>query len=108
MKIHVVSHCCPVGCGSEVILLKPNSPEPIFCYCYACGCCWSNPVHARQEAGLEYIKGPHEFCDTFVRLPSDEEIDIQKLRTQIIETLDISEHHSDILETVNEEIAKNR
>ena len=106
MKIHVVSHSCPVGCGSEVVLLKPNSSEPIFSYCGSCGCCWSNPDHAQFEAGLEYIKGPHEFSISSVRLPTDHEIDVQKLRPHIIETLDLSEYRSDIIGTVNDEISK--
>ena len=106
MKIHVVSNCCPVGCGSEVILLKPTIEERIFCYCYACGCSWGSPNDVQATNDLEYVKSSYEFSSSSVRWPTQAEIEMQGLDSSVIEVLENSAHFKDILEVVNAEISE--
>jgi hypothetical protein len=73
-EVFVVSECCPVGCGFDVILLRARDSGAIFAYCEGCGCTWSDPGAARFKRGLNEIMPPHVVARDGVELPSHSDI----------------------------------
>jgi len=84
--VHLVSECCPVGCGSPVILIRCRTDGRIWSWCDACGCAWRNPKEARFESGLNTIPDPAEFTKGGVTFPSSEEVEAAGFSAHVIRT----------------------
>jgi hypothetical protein len=72
--VFVISECCPVGCGGEVVALRDCRSSAVFVYCDACGCTWATPEAAQLDSGLEEITGPEERAPAGVAYPTVAEI----------------------------------
>lgn len=91
-----------------MVLLKPESGAPIFCYCDACGCAWHKPEHAQFGYGLQYVKGPWDVSDSYIKLPSATEITEENLQPYVLAVINLSDNYSDIVEFENKKISEHR
>jgi len=96
MSTEVVSECCPVGCGSPVILIRCRADGRIWSWCDACGCAWEHPGQARFEAGLNTITDPAEFIKGDAALPTTDEVQRAELKTYVIRTAPDSEFQKNL------------
>ena len=94
--VHIVSECCPVGCGSPVILIKCRADGRIWSWCAACGCAWEHPKEARFESGLNAISDPATFTKNGVTLPTQQEVARAGFGSYVIRTAPKSEFRESV------------
>jgi hypothetical protein len=103
-KVFVVSECCPVGCGFDVILLRARDSGTIFAYCEACGCTWSDPGAARFERGLNEIMSPYVVTRDGVELPSHSDVVAAGFEMSVVRAVLVSDSWRAAVERVNAQI----
>ena len=104
-ELHVVSDCCPTGCGDVVVLLSARRTAVVFAYCQLCGCTWADPDSAQFERGLQevtpfWVRAPHG-----VDFPSGNEVAAAGLGHAILRTIPVH-NWSTTLDELNAEIAR--
>lgn len=72
--LFVVSECCPVGCGTEVIVLRRRDTGALFAYCDACGCAFADAVAAQFRTGLDTVVSAAEAAPKGVDLPQQKDL----------------------------------
>ena len=107
LDVLVVSESCPVGCGTEVVLLRARRGNLIFAFCQLCGCTWLNPEDVQPGRGLDEITPPWIHAPQGVELPSRDEVTAAGLGPWILRSLPSSEW-THTLEWINGEIARER
>lgn len=103
MEFSIVSECCPVGCGTEVVLLRAVHSGVIFAYCDACGCVWHNPRDAKFAAGVNYVTSAIEVAPRGVEVPAAGEIAASRWGSALIRAVSSSEWQGHVDE-LNESI----
>jgi hypothetical protein len=103
--LHVVSRCCPVGCGVEVVLLRSIADASLFCFCSACSCAWRSPSSARRSSALETIEGIEKFAPSGVDVPTPVQISSGDLAPEVTSVLPLHEWGEQIAE-LNARIAQ--
>jgi hypothetical protein len=106
-EVFVVSECCPVGCGFDVLLLRARDSGILFAYCEACGCAWLDPGASRFERGLAEITPPYVVTQGTVELPSCSEVVEAGFENFVLRTEPVSESWRAVVERVNGEIQRN-
>ena len=101
--VFVVSRCCPVGCGTDVVVLRSADDRNLFCYCDPCGCVFRTPAAAQYEVGHNELLEPVHFAPNGVALPSKERLDQAGWADA---TLEVCEDDYEMIEAVNNRIAE--
>jgi hypothetical protein len=96
MEFHIVSDCCPVGCGTEVVLLRALRSGIIFAYCDACGCVWHNPQDAKFAAGLNYVTSAIQVAPDGVDVPPTGEISASRWAKALVRAVSSSDWQSQV------------
>jgi hypothetical protein len=73
-QLFVVSDCCPVGCGAEVVVLRRRDSGALFAYCDACGCAFVDAVAAQFSTGLNTIISAADAAPKGVEFPRQEDL----------------------------------
>jgi hypothetical protein len=103
----VVSECCPVGCGFDVVLLRSVTDASIFCYCSTCGCAWRSPSDAQFSSGLRSIDAIETFAPGGVDVPTLAQIENAGLAGEVMSNLWLHEW-DEKLDELNERISEGR
>ena len=99
--IFVVSECCPVGCGFDVILLRARLSGTIFAYCETCGCIWPELGAARFDTGLNEIIPPYVVARDGVELPNRNDIVSAGFETAVLRATPVSDSWKAVVEKLN-------
>jgi len=86
-NLHVVSTCCPVGCGCDVVVLRSLVDASLFCFCSSCGCAWATAQEAQFGAGLQAIDGVEKFAPSGVGIPTVGQLSTHALAGAVIRTV---------------------
>jgi hypothetical protein len=105
-EVFVVSECCPVGCGFDLILLRARYSGVIFAYCEACGCTWSDPGAARFDRGLNEITPPYVLARDGVELPRRSDVIDAGFETSVLRAVPVSDSWRAVVEQVNFQIGR--
>src|SRR5688500_7362374 len=103
-ELFVVSECCSVGCGFEVVLLRARHSGVIFAYCEACGYTWSDPGAARFDQGLNEIIPPYVLARDGVELPRRADVVAAGFETSVLRAVPVSDSWKSVIEKVNVQI----
>jgi hypothetical protein len=102
-KVYVVSECCPVGCGVDVVLLATPHTHKLFAFCDSCGCTWADPAEARRERGVNEITGLPERAPGGIELASLDQIKTAGLEALVLKSYSERDWYSTLKE-LNEHI----
>jgi hypothetical protein len=105
LELHVVSDCCPTGCGDNVVLLLARRIAAVFAYCRLCGCTWADPIAARFERGLQEVTPLWVRAPDGVDFPAGNDIAAAGLNHAVLRTVSASDW-SPTLDELNAEIAR--
>ena len=105
-ELYVVSECCPVGCGIEVVLLRALPSGRLIAYCELCGCVWSDPANAQFEHGLDEISPPWVLAPEGIELPGGGDIHDAGFAASVLRTMQVSDSCAESLDDLNTEIRR--
>ena len=105
--LYVVSECCPVGCGIEVVLLRARPSGRLIAYRELCGCVWSDPASAQFEHGLGQLTPPWALAPGGVDLPGSGDVQAARFGESVLRTMPVSKDWAKNLEALNAKIAQN-
>jgi hypothetical protein len=104
-ELLIVSECCPVGCGIDVVLLRAREATLLFAYCNLCGGTWLTPDAVQPGRGLYEITPPWIHAPRGVELPSRGDAIARGFGEAILRTMPISAWTT-TLDSVNGAIAR--
>ena len=105
-ELFIVSECCPVGCGFDVILLRARQTGVVFAYCDSCGCTWPDPAAARFEQGLNEVIPPHVLGRNGVELPSRRDVVAAGFEGAVVRAVPASDSWRTCIEELNAQIGR--
>jgi hypothetical protein len=105
-EVFVVSECCPVGCGFEVLLLRARHSGVIFAYCNGCGCTWSDPAAARFDRGLNEITPAYVLARDGAELPSRADVIGAGFEMSVLRAVPVSDPWRAVVEELNVQIGR--
>jgi hypothetical protein len=102
-KVYVVSECCPVGCGVDVVLLAVLDRQTLFAFCDSCGCTWADPRDAAFERGVNEITGLPQRAPGGIELATGDQVKAAGLESIVLKVVSDREWYSNLKE-LNEHI----
>lgn len=105
-EVFIVSECCPVGCGFDVILLRARHSGDIFAYCEACRCTWSDLGAAQFDHGLNEIIPPYVVAPDGVELPRRADVVAAGFEVTVLRAVPVSDSWRAVIEEVNVQIER--